>query len=719
MSHAIARVVKSLLMKVREKLHTGRGFALLSRRCIALCLLGLLCPLASSEAGHVLYVAPTGDDSHSGDRERPLATLVGARDAVAAILADEGHPEGGGTVLFAGGVYPITQRVTFGAQHAGTADAPIVFRAQEGHEPQFSGAVTLDPSDFRPVTDRDVLERIPEEARDHVRVLNLSDYGIDPGQHFARGHSIHFKSWLPRGPETPELIFNHQPLTLARWPNEGFTQFAEIIDAGSRPPRGSRPEDHEDYRLPVLGYDDPRMDRWATATDAWLHGYWGNEWSDQTIPIKSVVPEDRTIALKHTSSYGINREHRYFVFNLLEELELPGEWYLDRQNMKLYLYPPAAMEDAEILLTQLTEPLVELNDTAHLVFRGLTFEGGRGAAIVVNNSNDNLIDGCRVRHFAGDGIVIRNGKRNQILSTHIHSIGARGISVSGGDTEHLIAAEHIVKNCHIHDFSRIRRTYTPAIRVGGVGQRIAHNEIHDAPHMGLSYSGNNHVFEYNVVYDIAKETGDVGGIYTGRSWVSRGTVIRYNLFHSVAGLEGGHGAFPVYFDDGMSAALVKGNIIHGTHGRAVLIGGGHHIEVVNNLFLECETPVGLDARLLNWGDHHVPNLKRRLAEVVNRPAWLAAYPELADILTREPHPSVPHNNVIKNNLFYRSGDIRVADEARPYTVIENNLETDRDPGFADPATFDFSFPEDSWLYEEIPGFEPIPFHKIGRFQYGH
>ena len=92
------------------------------------------------------------------------------------------------------------------------------------------------------------------------------------------------------------------------------------------------------------------------------------EWSDQTIPIKSIVPEDRTVSLAHASSCGINREHRYFVFNLLEELDRPGEWYLDRENRKLYLYPPAAIEDAKILLTQLTEPLVELDDTAHLVF---------------------------------------------------------------------------------------------------------------------------------------------------------------------------------------------------------------------------------------------------------------------------------------------------------------------------------------------------------------
>ncbi len=661
-----------------------------------------------------LYVAPSGDDSNPGDRQNPLASLAGARDAVAAIIQEQGLPSGGITVYFADGIYSIEESVRFRAQDSGTADAPITYRAYEGHTPRFTGGVALDSNAFRPVTDRGILARIPEEARDHVRVLDLSDYGVDPGQHFVRGHSRNYKPWLPRGPETPELILNDQPLTLARWPNEGFTRFAEIIEAGSEPRRGARPED-DDYRLPVLGYDDPRMDRWATATDAWLHGYWGNEWSDQTIPIKSIVPEDRTIALAQASSYGIDRRHRYFVFNLLEELDQPGEWYLDRKNMKLYLYPPAAIEDAEIMLTQLTSSLIELNNAAHLVFKGLTFEGGRGAAIVVNNSEDTLFYRCRVRHFASDGMVIRNGKRNQIRSGHIHSIGATGISVGGGDAENLIAAEHTVENCHIHDFSRIRRTYTPAIRVGGVGQRIAHNEIHDAPHMALRYSGNNHIFEYNVVYDIAKETGDVGGIYGGRNWTSRGTIIRYNLFHSVAGLEGGHGAFPIYFDDAISSALVKGNIIHGTYHRAVVIGGGHHIEVINNLFLECEIPVGLDARLLNWAKHNVPNLKSGLERVANRPAWLEAYPELADILTREPHPSVPHNNVIKNNLFYRSGDLRVADEAHPYNVIENNLETERDPGFNDPENFDFSFPESSWIYNEIPGFKPIPFHKIGRY----
>jgi len=100
--------------------------------------------------------------------------------------------------------------------------------------------------------------------------------------------------------------------------------------------------------------------------------------------------------------------------------------------------------------------------------------------------------------------------------------------------------------------------------------------------------------------------------------------------------------------------------------------------------------------------------------VTNRPAWREAYPGLADILTRKPDPSIPNNNVIKNNLLYKSGAFKVADKARPYTTIKNNLETDRDPGFADPVKFDFSFPEDSWIYAEIPGFEPIPFRKIGR-----
>jgi hypothetical protein len=665
-------------------------------------------------ASRQLYVSPDGNDQNPGDKGSPLASFNGALETISTILTNEGLPAGGVTVNFADGVYSLARGVRIGSRHSGSAEAPIVFQAQAGHNPRFSGGVTLDASAFRPVTDPDVLERIPAEARGKVRVLDLAEHNLELGQHPFRGHSLFSKPWLPRGSEPPELIFNGEPMTIARWPNEGFTQFARIVEEGSRPRDGAKPGDG-DFRLPVVGFDDERPIRWLTATDAWLHGYWGKEWSDQTIQIKSISPETRTIELAQASTYGVTQVHRYFIFNLLEELDQPGEWYLDRSNKKLYFYPPSDLQTAEIVLSQLSGPLLSITDTSHLLFKNLTFEAGRGRAISISRGSNITIHGCVVRNFAGEAIQVIDGTDNTVFGCHIHAIGGTAIRVGGGDDINLIAANNNVENNHIHNFSRITRTYTPGIAVTGVGQRIAHNEIHDAPHMGMGYSGNNHILEYNVIYDIAKETADVGGIYGGRNWASRGNIIRYNLFHSIKGLDGGYDAAPIYFDDAISSALVQGNIIHGARARAVKIGGGHHVEVVNNLFVECRTPVGLDDRLLGWGARMIPGLMRSLEAVLDRPAWLEAYPELKDILTREPGPTVPHNNVIERNLIYRSGDIWVANSVRQYNIVKNNLQTDEDPGFADPKNFNFAFPEDSWIYSRIPGFEPIPFDKIGRY----
>jgi hypothetical protein len=684
-----------------------------------------------------IFVSPAGDDSWTGRIDRPLGSIKGARDMIRTIRDENGGlPEGGIRINIRGGIYTVTEGIGFAEKDSGTADAPIVYRAYAGEEAIFRGAIRLSADAFEPVIDDAILNRMPEGARDKVKMYDLSGLSVDVGAVPFRGHSYVFKPWIERGTEPPELIFNGEPMTVARWPNEGLSRFARIIEQGSRPRSGDKPTD-ENYRLPVLGFDDERPIRWATAADAWLHGYWGNEWSDQTIQIQSISPEARTIELAQASTYGIMERHRFFVFNLLEELDAPGEWYLDRENRVLYFYPPAEMADAEILLSQLAEPLLDLVDASYITFEGLTLEASRDYAVSIYGGSHNLLYNCTLRNLAYSAILIRGSHSHGVKSCHIHSIGSSGIIMGGPaalellpiehyadnnllnnntpEAKQLLPSNHFARNNLIHNFSRLSRTYTPAIAVSGIGQHVAHNEIHDSPHMGLFYVGNNHVFEFNKIYDVAKETGDVGGIYAGRDWISRGNIIRYNLFHSIKGLDGGVDAAPIYFDDAMSSALVEGNIIQGARARAVKIGGGHNLRVINNIFVECHTSVGLDDRLLGWGARMIPGLMLGLQSVVDRPAWLEAYPELRGILSREPGPTVPQNNVIKNNLILNSGNLRVADSALPFTTLENNLSTDRDPGFADPGNFDFSLPLDSWLFTEIPGFAPIPFDKIGRY----
>jgi len=44
---------------------------------------------------------------------------------------------------------------------------------------------------------------------------------------------------------------------------------------------------------------------------------------------------------------------------------------------------------------------------------------------------------------------------------------------------------------------------------------------------------------------------------------------------------------------------------------------------------------------------------------------------------------------------------------------ENNFSTDKDPGFVDASAMNFQLRDDSEVFARIPGFERIPFERIG------
>jgi hypothetical protein len=46
--------------------------------------------------------------------------------------------------------------------------------------------------------------------------------------------------------------------------------------------------------------------------------------------------------------------------------------------------------------------------------------------------------------------------------------------------------------------------------MGGVGQCVWHNLIHDYPHCTILFNGNDHLIEFNEIHRNALETGDVG-----------------------------------------------------------------------------------------------------------------------------------------------------------------------------------------------------------------
>jgi len=666
------------------------------------------------------YVATDGADENPGTEARPFATLERARDAVRELKKGDGLPEGGITAYIRGGTYALAKTFELTEEDGGTEAAPVVYRGQPGEEVRLTGAREV--KGFAPVTDEAVLERLDERARGKVLQADLKAQGITDYGEPSRG--------ALRGGPMLELFFDGQAMPLSRWPNRGFAKYGKVLDKGSVPRFGEKPD-----RPGKMLLGGERFQRWTKAPAVWLHGYFHHDWYDDVLKVARLDAETGEALFTTPHLYGLRPGRRYAAINLLEEIDRPGEWFLDREKGFLYFWPPEPVEKATVAVSMLADPLVRMTRTAHVTLRDVTLELSRGKAIEILGGQHNLIAGCTIRNMGtaavsigpskvrkdgqlrvetGDPLV--DGRRNGVQSCDIHDVGTGGISLTGGDRRSLAPAGHFAVNNDIYHYSRRKRTNCPAITLNGVGNRMAHNRIHDAPHCGVFYSGNDHVLELNEAYRLSWETGDVGTFYSGRNWTFRGNTVRHNFFHDIKA-PGTHGSMTVYLDDSHSSTAIVGNVFYRTQ-RAAFIGGGRDNLVEGNIFVECETAVHLDNRSQGWakkyqkpgGDHR---MYAKVKEVRHdQPPWSDRYPKLARILKEDPH--APLGNVVRKNVSVRCRRwLGVYRGGEKLLKLEDNFVTKDDPGFVNPEAMDFRLKPDSVVFEKVPGFEAIPFEKIG------
>ncbi len=121
-----------------------------------------------------IYVAPHGQDSNSGTKEKPFATIAHARDAA---RDARGEPV---TVYLDGGTYYLSEPLVFSAVDSRTADTPLLFTALPGQSPVISGGQQLALS-WRPYRDGIVRADVPSE-------LNFD-------QLFVNGERQHMARW--------------------------------------------------------------------------------------------------------------------------------------------------------------------------------------------------------------------------------------------------------------------------------------------------------------------------------------------------------------------------------------------------------------------------------------------------------------------------------------------------------------------------------------------
>ncbi len=666
-----------------------------------------------------LYVSPRGNDSWSGTRrtpsagrsDGPFASLARARDAIRALKASAGLPSGGVTVVVAGGEYQLRETLAFGAGDSGSAAAPVVYRAAEGASVRISGGVRIGA--WRLVDEPAAVARLHPDARGHVLCADLAGQGIaDLG---VMGSA---RSWASSDPGL-ELFFRDQPMTLARYPNEGFLHIAELSVDDGHHIRGTHGSHVGRFR--IAGERD-RLRRWAGEPGAMLHGYWFWDWADQRLAVAAIHPETGEITLDagHPHGYGYRAGQWFYAFNLLCELDQPGEWYLDREAGLLYFWPPVPIGASsdnpgepganDVVVSVVRDP-IRLDQVSHVTLQGFAIEAARGTAIRVTGGEAVRVAGCTLRNLGADAVRIEGGMGHVVCDCDISQTGDGGILLNGGDRRTLAPGRHAAVNNHIHHIARWNPLYKVGIQLSGCGNRAAHNRLHDLPHVAIGFTGNDQVVEYNEIYQVVTRANDAGAIYTTgahpEDWTMRGHRIRANYLHHISGFRG-EGCSGIYLDDMFSGTEISANILYRVS-LGFLLGGGRDIISVNNVFVDCPRAISLDARAVGWAAPYVPELVALLDSMPYRDEpWATRYPELAGILNDE--PALPKGNVIARNIFRGGSGNTIEAAARPGVRLADNLQ-DEDPRFVDEARLDFRLSPESPAWNL--GFEAIPLGEIG------
>ena len=653
---------------------------------------------AEAKPAAFLYVATEGSDANNGSQSAPFATVKAAVEAARGI-------EGTVVINLREGAYKAEESVSLTAQ-----DQDLVIRAYPGETVSINGGVSIPFSDFQAVTDETVLGRIIDKnARTKIQSVNLKDYGVeDYGQVKING----FLSSDELG-YASTLSYNDTMLTIAEYPNgDEYLYTGKILKDGkdAETVKGGLVEIQ--YQLK----DSQRYKKWTNADDIWAFAFIVHDWADATVP--AAFDFETGVVTSYTAkNYWPVSDRRVKFFNLLEELDAPGEWYLDRNTGDLYIYAPEGIKPSETLVFNSYEkPFFTVEGSKNITFEGIRFAGTRARGIDVKNADGIVVNNCEMTNIGDSAVWFESCVNSGVENSYLHDLGSWGVYLYRcGDKQTLTPGSCFVTNNEIRTFSQYKRTYSPAIHMfEDVGNTVSHNEIHDAPHFAIRYDSNDAIIEYNDFYDVCQDTADCGAVYTGRYWNTWGNQIRYNYFHDMKMINTTTGmkVWAVYLDDQHSQTDVTGNVFYNVE-YVALMGGGRNNSFTNNVMIDCPNPLRFDSRGLTWGQEGITNNTNKVDWHTD--VWAEKYPELVNLM--EDEPRVPKYNVLSGNVLYNTPEFNLDEAVVENGTVENNITITDKKAFVDYAQKNFALSENSSIYQKLPDFEPIPFDQIGRYAY--
>ncbi|MBR5561763.1 MAG: right-handed parallel beta-helix repeat-containing protein [Clostridia bacterium] len=649
-----------------------------------------------------LIVAPDGDDANEGTLEAPLKTFEKAKELIKNIESDETV-----TVWFREGTYPIENTVEFTAEDRGN----VLYRSYPDEEVVFSGA-----------------KEISGWSETTINGINafVTDMPIESDDDYFRS-----------------LFKDGKRLSRSNYPKTGvFKVFGEPLAEESVP--GSHAPDFFTHALAFYADKNDIIDfENSNDVDVRIMHFW----RDDLLPIHSVNTETGRIQITKPSAMRIRVEDNYIFENVKEALSLPGEWYLDRSEDKLY-YIPQVGDTVEntVLYAGINEQLLTLNGASGISFQGINFENtdwdhvdgihtGKAfdpshpmyqtikygadhpqaafevpAAIYISSSSNINFTDCRFENISYTAVKFDKASENcDVTSCMFNEIGANAIFIHGDFVVPATTKNINVRDCHINKYGRIFNNAIGILLTHAIDCDLTNNEIHDGWYTGISVgwnwgysdnSTNNIKICDNLIYDIGNGwLSDMGAIYT--LGIQPDTVISGNVIYNVGCDEGryGYGGWGIYLDEGSSGMLVENNLVYDCSSQTFHQHYGKDNVVRNNIFA-----FGGDGafRITRNEEHNSLTLSNNILVTDNATMYA---------LTTDPDWFVDDSNTYwdyKHGGNVYSGDSMSFFERKSMVIMTArgyyNNAVFADPMFKDPENHDFTLALNSPALET--GFTP-------------
>ena len=247
----------------------------------------------NTEPKATFFVSKDGNDAWSGKlaapnvqkTDGPFATVARVRDTIREMKAQQSLSEPV-TIMVRGGTYFLEDTLVFTPEDSGTKDCPITYMAYPGEKPVLSGG--------RKIT-------VPWRTyQGEIMVCSIPE--VKEGK------------WLFR-----QLFVNGERQTRARLPKDGYYIAEEPLDATS------------------FKFKEGEFKRWHNLNQVEVVVF--HSWNESRLLTSELNEEERIVRFhdpKARHPIGWSSFCSYYVENVFEVLDQPGDWYLDTHTGELY-----------------------------------------------------------------------------------------------------------------------------------------------------------------------------------------------------------------------------------------------------------------------------------------------------------------------------------------------------------------------------------------------